>query len=521
MKTKTTKVSLLALALLAIGCNEQVAPELKGGNNSDSTNPPVIMPDEFVFRVVNKSPLILNYKLHRTGMGRSNTHCEIKQNFPFTDDLYQSEGYPTALPHDSKVYDITCFFEAEELALYHSGFSFAYEASPNTCEFVSYGPYSYYEYQPGTSSSRITQTKCEGEHTNDSHVIATGASPAYGPGADRAVCGESVDTSIPTTSQRAAFGNFEDPQDYCRFDYSKNDGPNCDEGNITFTTMTFTRSLGDSEAVPPVPPSTNINREVTTHSCGGKAANCIAGAIKHEPVLENMTSGRVITRIEKNESFSRTVDLPGLIEEHRGTNLDYANYRRTLASPHIDFVDPSVGAYRSAFSDMNYWKGFDPALLDKYSNNYSYNTSQILSDADTTAYSRINGYTARPLAAEPSMGLGSSYRTSPFYTFSCLDRAMETKARIRIVVRDWDRLHPGTDEIEILSDIFAGRNARQDIPSEEEIPGDQDPNNRFNDIWDWDDMILMTRTPGSYNAGTRWLPYLGPFLPENFPKQRP
>lgn len=510
MKTTSTKVSLLALALFAIGCNEQVAPELKNSNSSTTAPPTTITPPEYFFRVVDKSPLILNYKVHRTGETRAETLCEVKKTVALSNDLYRGDA---VLPHDQKTNDITCFFEAEELSLFHSGMSFAYEASPNTCEYVAYAPYSYYDRVPGTSTSSITQVECENATDADA---ATRGAPAYDPDgtgptpATTAGCGQSVDTSIVSVTERRAFPNFGEVQDLCRFDYTKDGGPNCDEGMISLTILTVT--VDDNGVV-------SSNSTTTRGSCGGKASNCIAGPIKLEPTIANMTNGSVVHRTELNGFFTKTVELPGVMDTATmRQNRDYVNFRRNLASTQIDFIDDFDLGYKAAYAAPAYNKAYDPNLLDMYSSNKRMDGTPIVSSAALTAQSKIHGYTARPLAIEAFMGASASYKTSPFYTFYCLDRAMDIKARIRMVVRDWDRVFPVSNNLELLSDINMGVNARQDVPDDVEIPGDQDSYNYFNDVADWDDFLQMSRTPGPYAPGTtQWLPYHGVFNPLNYP----
>src|SRR5690606_21638816 len=100
-----------------------------------------------------------------------------------------------------------------------------------------------------------------------------------------------------------------------------------------------------------------------------------------------------------------------------------------------------------------------------------------------------------PLAAEPFMGL-EDHKINPFYTMYCLDTAYDIKARIRMVVRDWDRVYnSNNEEIEFLSDLFKLANSKQDSPGYVELDNELDTILVFNDKKDWDDQIPMTRTP--------------------------
>jgi hypothetical protein len=120
------------------------------------------------------------------------------------------------------------------------------------------------------------------------------------------------------------------------------------------------------------------------------------------------------------------------------------------------------------------------------------------------------------------LGLSSSYQTNPFYIFECLDSARELKARIRMVVRDWDRIFwdtniDGSDNsnLELLSDIYMtsdpsiNNHARMDYMA---IDPDDELSN-FNDYLDWDDLIPMARDSGAITLR----PAAGPFT--GFPEE--
>ena len=145
--------------------------------------------------------------------------------------------------------------------------------------------------------------------------------------------------------------------------------------------------------------------------------------------------------------------------------------------------------------------------MDYYSTNLMLNNVDPIVDparVETEAI-RSNTYYAKPLAADPIMGLGS--KVNPFYTFYCFDTAFDIKSRIRMVVRDWDRIFPTNNDQELLSDLYRNSSARQDVPDLVELPNDNDAYIMFNDKVDWDDFIPMDRTPGSFDANaTIWNP---------------
>ncbi len=85
---------------------------------------------------------------------------------------------------------------------------------------------------------------------------------------------------------------------------------------------------------------------------------------------------------------------------------------------------------------------------------------------------------------------------SPFYTFSCLDRAMEIKGRIRILVREWDK-----DE-----DVWPLEAMRYVVPADMDIEsielGVEDELDEVNDIFDWDDFYITERERDINNDGS-------------------
>jgi len=163
--SKTHFTLLLTLGVLASACNEKISPELQNsGNAGGGSSGPLIPPEEYFFKIEDTSEDFLNFHLHRTGAGNSYKDCEIKSSSPLTSENYAAEGKASSgVPltnHDNKKYDITCFYEAEELALYYSGINFKFSTSQNTCEYIGYSPYSYFKYRPGDSSKyMLAKTK--------------------------------------------------------------------------------------------------------------------------------------------------------------------------------------------------------------------------------------------------------------------------------------------------------------------------------------------------------------------------
>lgn len=500
MRQKSKEVALLAISLLMLAsCNEKISAELQSGS---TVTPPTVLPTNFNFKVTEISNPNLGFSLHKTGQGNKNASCEInKDTSAFSNDDFLG---------NQVAYDITCYMDAEELALYNSGMKFKIDASPDSCQFVGYQPYSFFNRMPGDSTANFRVVTCEAG-VGDADAASYGA--PYG-ASSFGVCDDFVDTTVtqpPTVTPIVTVANkrpvrVDDDAELCRFNYQEE---KCDTGIITIQEV----NLALVEGV--LSPTTSV-RQVT---CGGAVANCIQGPIKMETLLSGKTKGEIVTEIEKGQPYTGEKVYPGMILEQRNSNIEYVNYRRFLASPVINFWNSAIPDYIPGefltTTPTDY--AFNPDLNSRYSSNRS---------MDGTAYNMLNpanvrataslaaGYATRPLAAEPFVGfhdLSTStplnqrydHRINPFYTFSCLDNAYETTARIRIMVRDWDRIFDkNADYMELLSDTDYGTSARQDRAF---LSGD--PIN-FNNMEDWDDLVPMRRRTGAYNPSlTWWVPY--------------
>jgi hypothetical protein len=486
---------ILGMLILSFSCNEKVSPELQDANSSTTVNDTEV-PDEYYFEVTNESATLLNYKIHKTGAGNRNAKCRISKNIPLANSLYANGADPDS--------DITCFLEAEELSLYHGGFSFGLSASKNTCDYVAYSPFSYYNRMPGNSTTTITKVTCADASISAAQVqAAVPNDTTVGTALD---CNNNyLDDGV--TTNRAAF-TVEADEDLCRFNYSTGDEEQCDIGVITINEYAISLNE-DGDPVTEITPS--------TLECGGEHYNCIRG-----PIRDFTTEFSRFTEIfstELNADFSTQFDYASPISQGF-PNHEYANFRRNLASFDINYVNAfgTSSSYMSAFGGV---KDFTPLILDRYTNNRKLDGSDLIDSAtwENNSLVTMGGFniqSAQPLAAEAYMGLAP--RTNPFYTFYCLDNAFDIKARIRVMIRDWDRVFPDSSNIELISDINLSTGARQDVFNLEEIPDDQDPLNLYNDRADWDDFLPMTRTSGAFNASTtEWEPSVGFFSPAAFP----
>lgn len=501
-------MKIFTLAAMTVACNEKITPKLIDANQS-TTVPPVIKPEEYYLRVKNISPANRKYHLHRSGPGNHFTNCEIKSTMMFDSLLYKN-------PATRAPYDIHCMFEAEELDLQQKGFSFQFEASPNTCEYVGYSPFSFFNFKPGNSSATYRRFNCE-EGVNETNIPnrTERLNLADGP----INCGRMglVDDDIPS-NQKVSFKAPADYQKLCKYDYStqsKNPGPNCDVGVITVEEYTFTFIPGEDGGQGTIDISDPV---YTTVECNGSVAACISGPIKKEEDADDKTSVITVYRTEVNEPFSEKRVYEN--SSKKWGTLYYSNFRRNLANPHIEYgAQPKDSPvlfepYARAFEG---YSNIFTSLMENYAAGKSYNGLAGLSGVTTDdhVYNTFGYIEKRGIsyAAEPFIGATDEeteeeYRTSPYYTFYCLDAASEIKARIKLTVRDWDRAFDKDRDFglfDIISDAYLGNDlARIDNPFGNEFEGDHDPLNKINDFPDWDDIIPMERSAGGLDGFTTW-----------------
>lgn len=282
-----------------------------------------------------------------------------------------------------------------------------------------------------------------------------------------------------------------------------------------------------------VPAFTRKTVTKRTINCAGKIMNCVQGPItKH---LGQITSpaGGLIATLSGTSTYSQEYTYTNLNPDRDGTFV-YANYRRELANSNLaypinledasDYTDFAALLYLNAFDPIGAnAKIFEPRVLDRYVTNRSYiltPTTNLVTSADWELASlESNKFAARPYAAEAYLGIGSykgtANRTNPYYTFECLDNARETTARIRVLVRDWDRMIPAdTSTTELVSDIAYGEiDAFQDNTHYNTFNTYEDE--IYNDYFDWDDFMRMERT----TPGPVFAPIGGFFSPSSFPNE--
>ncbi len=213
--------------------------------------------------------------------------------------------------------------------------------------------------------------------------------------------------------------------DLCESNYSYYNTayPNCDEGYLTYYDETYTQDTTTGTCTR----TSTIQKRL---NCGGARANCIAGPVTDVIDKTNLALGKRVIIYPSAAGINKE-------NEHKAP---------------IRFGDNYINVRTANGSIAN----------------------QCNSSAANTLNWK-NATTATSLLASPL-----SYDSNPYYTVTCLDAAYDIKARIRIIVRDWDKT------FRIDSDIF---NQSVTVPATNMNNNNPDPifNKPYNDVDDWDD----------------------------------
>jgi len=220
--------------------------------------------------------------------------------------------------------------------------------------------------------------------------------------------------------------------DMCEGNYQSVDTiyPNCDEGRLAYWTETYTE---------PAAGTCNLVGRVKNYvNCGGKKQNCISG-----PATDMFNSTQLV-------AGKRATISPAIA----GTSIN-----QTHSAP-INHGDNFI-TVRNANNVVN---------------NQCFATNTGANDW-TTAVGGLD-ILSSPMAVD----------SNPFYTVTCRDAAYDIKARIRIVVRDWDRafrIDSGVDNMNYNNP--AALPAPLIPPALMNASGSDIFGSLYNDYYDWDD----------------------------------
>jgi hypothetical protein len=262
----------------------------------------------------------------------------------------------------------------------------------------------------------------------------------------------------PTGTAQCVASN---PSTSCTYDYSDdnvpNPGPNCDLGVITINTTTYTYDSDSGSC------SSSVSTAET--SCNGDIRQCIDG---HVSDLFPDRKYSYYVHDTNGENFDYEYKIKAPHDLGFGTNQYIANYTRMCGGPANNTIN---GSYTNLFT-------YDADDIDAYGSGYT-----------AGAVGGVVQY-----AEDPFQGIIS---TSAHYAFYCLDQAFDVKARIRIMIRDWDReFSTSSSSLELVSDIST--NATMDASG---TAGLYQWFDEWNDKNDWDDHFSDTDNLDSSCSG--------------------
>ena len=450
---------LIFTALILTSCQEKVSSDLPSkkdstgsGNGSSSQS----IPATRSFSLEHNMEADLSHYLHKTGAGNANTPCKATKTGTFD-------------PDDPTLID--CYLEVEELDLYFNGANFTFKANAGSCEYLAYRPYLFFKLQPGHTRRVIKTYNCDTD------------------------CG-----TCPTS----------DDVPNCSYDYSKIDEqyPNCDTGTIVNITY-------DVEGIE-CEQSVNPNK-IQYINCNGSMVNCAAGDTE---TIDLDSYARYLIIKADEEAISYDVNLSAPMNLEYVHNFNIANFTRACyaaAGNDSDVTTPATSSYASLQtydSDVlaNYpysaTQYLTPANFNNDAANADGDTDMLITDIATSPGTDIADTTARTMdlagsaganglvtADDPFRGYNprSDVETSqkifpnPYYEFYCLDRALETRARIRLMIRDWDRdFSTSYTYLSYVSDVFRDTNGVMDSNgTQSQVIWGQD----YNDYDDWDNFL--------------------------------
>lgn len=398
-----------------------------------------------------------SYKLHQVGDYQNDRGCKINAS-----DIYNSRGN----------LDIRCFLDGEEEDIHFFGMKLQAEVGPGICQYVAVHPFHFWKWAPKTTNGTVVRW---------------------------------VNANTATASDREITSELD-----CDGNYTKEGGPNCDEGQITVNTYAY----DPTATVPEQFVST------TTLSCGGKMLNCMDGPVKDLLSDTALASGSRGVISNSFSGFKNAYTFSAPSDKGDLTNLRIANNSYVDAVTKGSLCTASKADMETSAS-LNYVNlNTLTTILDTTAGIY---TPGVDTDYYSTSKYTINGLprglfttannarTVKPYKLVHVYGKQSPFDgTYPYYQISCLDSAKEAKATINLIVRDWNQKFKLQDEIdkEIPDAILA--------PDLMRATGGT-VLNPVNDFLDWNDNYSVTGAPSNGPANAPVYPACGtrpaPVLP--------
>ena len=467
MKNLKNQFGLIIALVLASSCTEEISQEVKNGENLTTEQSELAKFQNKYLRLANTSDPNLEYILHKSGSMQE--ACELKSpKLGFSSLNYKK---------DDPAVTVDCILDAKEYDLFFSGTDLEVQVDANLCEYVSYAPYRFFQYLPGTSAKTQYQVLCDAtcaqEHPSicDKKFRTQNSVPPIA--VDPAILGTYFESNISDAAPLT-----------CEFDYSQDidePGPNCDDGNIR--TISYALQAGnkldaDGNDVPSCQDD-NIGLDpqivyldTTEVKCEGKNNSCLAGPgndilpfDKNRVVYQNLELG----------SFNKEINIKSPFSKGYLSNVYISNFSRVCSS--TSAVKDNNVLFDTALNSL---KGFE---IEDLISRKAYQTYGVDEDGDGSIDYYPQGkhlFDARASEKYPN----PSSAIKPYYGIYCLDKARDVKAQIRLFIREWDRdFNSSNIYIGKLSDINQSTSLMDSF-------GEQpDANCYWNDFRDLDDFL--------------------------------
>jgi len=326
--------------------------------------------------------------------------------------------------------DIMCIVEGGELDFKLSGLEMSLFSGKSMCDQVSYTPYYFNAFPVATTATSAYSVECGCTITTADAALAGGGGAGYYSCTTINAGSWSIGSGIYDTS----YNVLDAPTDLCQIT-TLSDGSTlpCDLGAIDVTKMTYiddpdvgkclgrlTCDKANCANIDSTCGGTTATGTVGTWvsqcklassdtdpvECGGDRFQCIGGAYGDSGLdsaaLAKGINTQVMPAINGIDNKPYTIASP--TSEGRGTNLKITNFTQ----------DNSCGTGYTYYA--NGWEDY---------------------------------------AAAQAMDASPWGDARPFYTFRCLDSAGTQKARIRIMVREWNMMYAFTDFLDKMIDPAA------------------------------------------------------------------
>jgi hypothetical protein len=284
-------VLLLIFVFHLFSCSSGKSANKTDGNSFDFSNPTVgvIQEDSFYVRLYEDG----KYPYYMSKKGDFSNKCSIASGAA------------------SQILD--CILDVNELDLYFNGAKFQYNVPSAMCNYVSFTPYWYYNYEFGNGPANIVinETKDDKGNILSADCTFDGAAGCNGSSAI-------YDASKDVLS--------------CAYDNSSNDGPNCCIGDYV-KTIRVTQASGGT----PVD-------SVTKGNWGGSVKNCIGGAARTNWSAFTK-SGYPVEYISYTQGagLNTTYEITApIISTHSAMNIPIANYYTPARHTHSGTVSAST-----------------------------------------------------------------------------------------------------------------------------------------------------------------------------------